>query len=29
VGQQVDLFVKTEIPAVAAKVNTTKQLAKN
>jgi RND family efflux transporter MFP subunit len=29
VGQQVDLFVKSEIPAVAAKVNTTKQLAKN
>src|ERR1043165_9281903 len=29
VGQQVDLFVKTEIPAVAAKVNPSKQLAKN
>ena len=29
VGQQVDLFVKSEIPAVAAKVNSTKQLAKN
>ncbi|HEX5218416.1 MAG TPA: efflux RND transporter periplasmic adaptor subunit [Verrucomicrobiae bacterium] len=29
VGQQMDLFVKSEIPAVAAKVNTTKQLAKN
>jgi len=29
VGQQVDLFVKSEIPAVTAKVNSTKQLAKN
>jgi len=29
VGQQVDLFVKSEIPAVAAKVNSTKQLAQN
>lgn len=31
VGQQVDLFVKSEIPSIAAKVNTTaaKQLAKN
>ena len=29
VGQQVDLFVKSEIPAVAAKVNSTKQLEKN
>lgn len=29
VGQQVDLFVKSEIPAVAAKVNSTRQLAKN
>ena len=29
VGQQVDLFVKSEIPAVAAKVNSNKQLAKN
>jgi RND family efflux transporter MFP subunit len=29
VGQQVDLFVKTEIPAVTARVNTAKQLAKN
>jgi len=27
VGQQVDLFVKSEIPAVAAKVNQPKQLA--
>jgi len=27
VGQQVDLFVKSEIPAVAARVNSTKQLA--
>lgn len=29
VGQQIDLFVKSEIPAVAAKVNSTRQLAKN
>ncbi len=29
VGQQVDLFVKSEIPAVAARVNSTKQLAQN
>jgi len=29
VGQQVDLFVKTEIPAVAAKTKSIKQLAKN
>ena len=29
VGQQVDLFVKTEIAAVAAKVTSTKQLAQN
>lgn len=29
VGQQVDLFVKSEIPAITAKVNTIKQLAKN
>lgn len=29
VGQQVDLFVKSEIPAVAAKVNPIRQLAKN
>jgi RND family efflux transporter MFP subunit len=28
VGQQMDLFVKSEIPAVVAKVNSTKQLAK-
>ena len=29
VGQQVDLFVKTEIPAVAAKASSAKQLAQN
>lgn len=29
VGQQVDLFVKSDVPAVAAKVKATKQLAKN
>ncbi len=29
VGQQVDMFVKSEIPAIAAKVKTDKQLAKN
>ena len=29
VGQQVDLFVKTEIPAIATKVKATTQLAKN
>jgi len=29
VGQQVDLFVKTEIPAVAAKVKPARQFAKN
>jgi len=27
VGQQIDMYVKSEIPAVAAKVNPTKQLA--
>lgn len=29
VGQQVDLFVKSAVPAVAAKVDSTRQLAKN
>jgi RND family efflux transporter MFP subunit len=29
VGQQVDMFVKSEIPTVGARVNSTKQLAKN
>jgi HlyD family secretion protein len=29
VGQQVDVFVKSEIPAVTAKVNSTKQFARN
>ncbi len=29
VGQQVDMFVKSEIPTIATKVNPTKQLAKN